>query len=351
MPITPLLITIGLILNSISPLINAQSSGRLNWQITHLPDAPSLRALSVAHESIWVAGTHSKIFKSDDLGVSWNDISLSDGFIGDIRDIQVFSKHSAIVMTVGEGKKSRLYSTTDSGKNWQLLFINPDKKGFFDSIDFWDNQRGLLLGDPVDGYYTVLKTLDGGKSWQRIKQDALPTKLKNEAAFAASGNTLITNDQHDAWITTGGFSASVYHSSDNGDSWRRMPVPLHQINQTSGGYGLAFNSDNRIFVVGGDYLNRHGQYNNLASYQPGQNPPQWRPIKSGNRGLRTALHCQQKICIMTGKTGSDISFNNGMSWQPFSQHGFYTLSGDQSLFVAAGADGKVGIIRLKKHNN
>ena len=38
------------------------------------------------------------------------------------------------------------------GATWKLLFTNPDAKGFFDAIAFWDSRQGIVAGDAVDGH-------------------------------------------------------------------------------------------------------------------------------------------------------------------------------------------------------
>ena len=163
-------------------------------------------------------------------------------------------------------------------------------------------------------------------------------------------NTLIVGDGGKAWLTTGGFSASVYMSRDFGETWQRHTVPLFAKTQTAGGYGLALNAEKQLFVVGGDYLQRPGKYENMATFTDNK----WQPANSGQHGLRTAMTCQNNTCIATGKTSSDISFDGGHSWQRFSvqkvkniDQGFYTLASDQKIFLAAGAEGKVGILKLK----
>ncbi|WP_444994456.1 WD40/YVTN/BNR-like repeat-containing protein [Aliikangiella sp. IMCC44359] len=316
------------------------------WTTTQLVEKPSFRASGIGYGKIWVAGTQGKVFISENYAKSWIDVSLKDGFKGDIRDIALFNKDTAIIMSAGSGDQSRLYLTQNAGKNWQLLLKNTHKKGFFNSIDFWDEKNGLLLGDPVDGFYVVLKTNDGGKSWQRVPKSNLPTILNKEAAFAASGNTLVTQPNGQAWITTGGFSASAYYSSDYGKTWTRFTVPIHHKTQTSGGYALANNSLNRIFVVGGDYLDRPASYNNIAVFN--NKTRQFDIVNSGQHGLRTAMSCQQKTCLLTGKTGTEVSYNNGRTWRQHSKEGFYTLASDAQHFIAAGHDGRVGIIQLKK---
>jgi photosystem II stability/assembly factor-like uncharacterized protein len=322
-----------------------------SWQHTVLPNAPSLRGSAIMGDSLWVSGSDNAVFVSQDAGKTWLDksvdISLKTGF----RDIALFDYKTAIVMGVGSGEQSVLYKTIDGGDSWNLLYQNQDKEGFFDSIAFWDRDNGLLLGDPVDGFYVINKTIDGGKTWRRIKMNKLPKFIDKEAAFAASGNTLIVGEKGKAWLTTGGFSASVYSSDDFGETWLRHTVPLFIETQTSGGYGLALNQQQQIFVVGGDYEQRPASYPNIATFVDNQ----WQVVDAGQHGLRSAMSCQENTCIATGKTSNDISYNNGHTWQVLANpnakkddKGFYTLASDNAMFLAAGSDGKVGVYSLRQ---
>jgi len=311
------------------------------WNLQQLPKQPSLRSSTIKDNVIWVAGTKGSVYKSIDKGLTWVDISLKDQAEVDIRDIHAFDKNTAILMSVGSGDDSRLYKTTDAGKNWNVLYQNTDKTGFFDSIDFWDKDCGLLLGDPVDGYYVVKITKDGGKTWERVDKKNLPKKLEKEAAFAASGNTLIVGNKGKAWFTTGGFSASIMSSSDYGKSWTRQTLPLYNKTQTAGGYGISQNYLGEVFVLGGDYEQRDGQYNN-AVINDGSG--HWNNLNTGNHGLRTAMACVKSTCIISGKLGSDISNDNGQTWKPLHTQGFYTLASDSNTMVGAGADGIVGVM-------
>lgn len=321
-----------------------------DWQINTLKSTPSLRASAVFEGVAWVAGTGGKIFRSEDQGLYWQDISIT-GFDGDIRDIEVFDKSTAIAMSVGSGEQSRLYKTKNAGKSWQLIYLNKAPEGFFDSIDFWDSKNGLLLGDPVDGFYTLLKTNDGGITWRRISKTQLPNILSQEAAFAASGNTLITTTNNSAWVVTGGLSASAYFSKDFGESWQRFSLPLYTATETAGAYALASNSLGDIFALGGDYKNRPGRYPNIAKLSDLKKQPQWSSVNAGNRGLRTAMTCQNNICFLTGKTGTEISLDYGNHWQVFSTEGFYTIASEGNLVIAAGHDGRVGIYKIDKRHS
>ena len=320
------------------------------WQRIDIDKKVSLRGSAISEGVLWVSGSDNVVFVSTDKGKTWVDRSVNVGRKTDFRDITLFNKDTAIVMGAGEASQSVLYKTMDAGRSWQLLYENTDPEGFYDSIAFWDDKKGLLLGDPVDGFYVVKITYDGGQSWRRIAKINLPAILEKEAAFAASGNTLITGEDGQAWLTTGGFSASVYYSDDFGENWRRQTVPLFADTQTAGGYGLALNSERQAFVLGGDYQQRLARYSNIARFDG----KEWHVVDSKQRGLRTAMSCVSITCIATGKTSGDISYDNGITWQAFDDkaameedRGFYTLASDKQMFLAAGSNGKVALYHIK----
>jgi photosystem II stability/assembly factor-like uncharacterized protein len=347
-------ITFIIILNIlVLPLTHAFATTRIDlspWKNMTMIGKPSLRGSAIMGDSMWVTGSNNSVFVSQDGGKTWLDKSVASKIKTGFRDIELFDSQTAIVMGVGNGESSVLYKTIDGGSNWHLLYQNSDEKGFFDSIAFWDKNNGLLLGDPVDGYYVVKKTVDGGKTWRRIAKSKLPKLLDKESAFAASGNTMIVGKQGKAYVTTGGFSASVYLSKDYGENWQRHSVPLYNETQTAGGYGLATNHAGQPFVLGGDYLERSMQYPNIATFSDGV----WKVVDAGERGLRTAMSCQETLCIATGKTSTDISYNAGETWSTLpmdssqaDEGGFYTLASNNMVFLAAGAEGKVTVLKFK----
>ncbi|MBB1434750.1 hypothetical protein H5201_10555 [Pseudoalteromonas sp. SG43-6] len=122
---------------------------------------------------------------------------------------------------------------------------------------------------------------------------------------------------------------------------------MYRSADTAGGYGLALNSDDDLFVVGGDYLQRDKNYPNMARYDVIKN--RWKHVKSGDRGLRSAMACNAFACIATGKTGSDISYDQGNTWQPlanpkYDNTGYFTLSASNARFLFAGSEGKVAVL-------
>jgi len=341
--------TTAVLISTLSISINAAQTELhgSEWQLTNINKKVSLRGSAISNNTLWVSGSNNSVHISNDNGQTWLDRSVKSDIKTGFRDIHVFDDKTAIVMGIGNGSQSTLFKTVDAGITWQKLYQNKDETGFFDSIAFWDAKNGLLLGDPVDGYYVIKRTTDGGKTWRRISKNKLPEKLENEAAFAASGNTLIVGKNGLAWFATGGLSASVYSSLDFGQTWQRAAVPLHQKTKTSGAYALALNNKDQLFVMGGDYLKRDGKYKNLALL----NNKTWLNLDNKDNGLRTALACVKSTCITTGKLSSDISYDDGLTWQALNsniKHGFYTLASNHKIILAAGADGTIGVMHIDK---
>ena len=317
----------------------------LDWQHVQLPLKTELRGSAATDKTLWVVGDKNAVFLSLDNGDNWQNVSPNNTTTKEynFRDIEILNDSTAIIMSVGSGEESNLLITHNQGKSWQILRINKEPKGFYDSIAFWDDQQGVIVGDPIDGHFVIEITKDQGKNWQRVAVDKLPAITVKEAAFAASGNTLIVGKMGEIWFATGGLSASVYHSTDFGKSWTKSAISLENTTETSGGYALGLNTQQQVFALGGNYLKRDGHYNNLATFKDNK----WKVVENGGHGLRTAMSCVKSTCISTGKLRSDISTDNGHSWQVFSKQGFYTLSSNSNTILAAGSNGKVAVLTVK----
>ncbi|MGD0548020.1 MAG: glycosyl hydrolase, partial [Terracidiphilus sp.] len=151
------------------------------WQMQESGTSAGLRGIdSVDGTVAWASGTNGTVLKTIDGGAHWTACAVpdaaKDGATLDFRGVQAWDATTAIVMASGKGKLSRLYKTKDGCKTWKLIFMNPDKDGFWDALYFesyGDSRRfeneGYLLGDPVNGKFTIFVSRDSGKSWIRQK--------------------------------------------------------------------------------------------------------------------------------------------------------------------------------------
>ena len=315
------------------------------WLVQQPGPPVQLRGVSaVDARTAWASGQKGTVLRTLDGGMSWHAIPVPDSASLDFRDIQAFSASSAIVMSAGPGEASRLYRTTDGGEHWTPVLRNPDAKGFFDAIAFWDERRGLLIGDPVDGRFVIMRTGNRGATWNRVPDRGMPPAREGEGAFAASGTCIATGPGGRAWFGTGGEKGGrVFRSDDYGNSWIAVETPIRRDGAAAGIFSIAFDGEAHGVAVGGEYQHpREDRDNVIISGDSGRT---WRAA-TGRRpgGYREAVAWvpgRPNRLLTTGPNGSDASDDGGDNWSPVSG-GFHAISfAPDGTGWAAGAAGSV----------
>jgi len=273
----------------------------------------SLRGVSVVSQKVvWASGTKGTYLITSDGGENWKAATVQGAADMDFRAVHAFDDKTAVLMSIGSGEKSRIYKTKDAGGTWDILYTNPDPKGFFDAIAFWDASHGILLGDPVDGHFVVMTTDDGGETW---KHEKTPAALPNEGAFAASNSCMFLIGLHEVWFGTGG--ARVFHSSDGGKKWSVATTPIRHDSANAGIFSIAFLNPLHGIAVGGDYSKPTDAGHNIAITEDGGK--KWTEPESGPNGFRSAVTflADRKMWVATGTSGSDVSMDKGKTWKQF----------------------------------
>jgi len=229
----------------------------------------NLRGVSAISRHIaWASGTHGIYLRSTDDGRTWQAAQVPGAESLDFRDVEAFSADIAYLLSAGPGDQSRIYKTTDAGKNWTLQFTNKDPKGFFDCMAFWDRDHGIAVGDPVADSsgklkFELISTTDGGKNWKPLS-DTLPEALPGEGAFAASGTCIAVQKKSQVWFATGGKVARVFHSSNAGKTWTVTDAPIIHGPDSAGIFSIAFRDAKHGVIAGGDYKHPDQSGPNLA---------------------------------------------------------------------------------------
>ena len=224
----------------------------------------SLRGISVVSPTMaWASGTHGTYLRTTDRGSSWEVGKVPGAEALDFRDVQAFSSDLAYLLAAGPGEQSRIYKTTDAGKNWTLQFTNREPKGFFDCMAFWDDDHGIAVGDPVDGKFQLIKT-DNGKDWKAIPAAKLPAAVEGEGAYAASGTCIAVQGKQNVWFVTGGSAARVFRSQDAGESWSVAETPIVHGPASAGIFSVAFRDGKHGVIAGGDYKEPNKEDHSLA---------------------------------------------------------------------------------------
>ncbi len=302
----------------------------------------SFRGLHVVDENvIWASGSEGTILLSTDGGESWNVNRIPGAEKNDFRSIHAWDANRAVVFGVLGPEFG--YQTMDGGQTWEVIFQDTTKGLFFNSVKFADAKNGLAVSDPIDGKFFVLRTEDGGASWNRISN--LPPVEEGEANFAASNTCIEYLPSGKAWIASGGKAARVFYTEDFGESWNVAKTPMVRGLSSSGIFSISFINDHAGMIVGGIY-DQPELNTNIACYTV-NGGKDWLPAVTMPKEYRSCVQqvksIEKSFSFAIGKTGCDISLDNGINWQFVNETGYYTFRAvpGKKYGFAAGAKGAI----------
>jgi len=324
--------------------MQGQSQPQPIWQMQDSGTTAGLRGIDNVDGSVaWASGAGGVVLKTTDGGQHWQKCAIpdaaTDGATLDFRGVQAWDAHTAIVMASGPGEKSRLYKTTDGCKSWVVLLSNEDKDGFWDALRLWTQTDGFLAGDPVDGH----PFLSEFTSWNGVVLDNTLYDLnatKGEGAFAASNSSIAlapfrTRDgaSREAWLATGGVSGSrvIHYQHFNGGEPERCSTSIAAVGifpKTANGgiFSIDFKGDRHGIAVGGDYAKPNDPTGTAAWSSDGG--ATWTASTTPPHGYRSTVQWSQseKLWITAGTNGSDLSRDDGRTWQPLDKGNWNALS-------------------------
>jgi photosystem II stability/assembly factor-like uncharacterized protein len=310
------------------------------WELEESNSTAGLRGIhNVGGGVVWASGTGGTVLRSEDTGYLWQQCATPPGAGNlDFRGIWAWDAQQVLVMSSGPGDQSNLYQSVDGCNSWKLLITNPDAAGFWDGILFLDRRQGILYGDPVPDAtrtHTVLplrRTLDGGVTWTLDGNS--PEPLPGESIFAAS-NSAMAVQQEKIWLGTS--RARVWQSKEF-MGWQAAQTPLASGNDSSGVFSLAFRDQKHGIAVGGDYRKPPETAGTAAYTSDGGE--HWSAPSKPPHGYRSAVawDAKDKVWITVGSNGSDISYDDGATWQWLDGGNWNALS----LPWAVGPNGQIG---------
>lgn len=304
----------------------------------------SFRGLSVVNSTTaWVSGTKGYVGISTNAGKNWAFKQVPGYGHCDFRTLYAFDAKTAIIANAGI--PAVILRTTDAGASWQQVYKNDDTSAFIDGVDFWNNNDGILYGDPIKGHMMILLTHNGGRTWHELPLTGSPPLAQGEASFAASGTCVHCFKNGRAIIATGGTHSRLWISNDKGLSWTFLKTPIIQGLPTTGIFSFAFLNDKDGTIVGGDYKRDTLKANHIFYTNDGGQT--WLAPVTPTRGYRECVcYLSADTLIATGPTGSDISIDAGRAWKPFSnEKGFHTIrkSRTGNLIIMTGT-GQISVV-------
>jgi photosystem II stability/assembly factor-like uncharacterized protein len=219
-------------------------------------------------------------------------------------------------------------------------------------MQFWNDNEGIAIGDPIDNCLSIIITRDGGETWTKTSCDKLPKVFYGEAAFAAS-NTNIIIKENSTWIVSGGKRSRVFYSPDKGISWSVYETPIVQGEAMTGIFTADFYNDKIGFIAGGNYEKPNQNFQNKALTTDGGKT--WKLVGE-NQGFGYAS-CVQFVpnsngeqLVSVGTSGLFYSKDKGTTWQQLSSDSsLYTIRFvDNVTAISAGKDKIVKIVLSNK---
>lgn len=185
------------------------------------------------------------VITTRDGGNSWQKISCANlpqtqegeaAFAASNTNLAVYKNKAWMI---SGGKKSRLFSSSDKGKTWQVqelpIIQGGEMTGAF-TMDFYKGKKAMILGGDWSNMkkntQNKLVSKNGGKTWQLVAKGSGPGYRSCVQA--------IPNTKGNSWLTVGIPGISV--TTDFGKTWRLLSQKPY--------YAIRFLNDSVAFVAG-----------------------------------------------------------------------------------------------------
>jgi photosystem II stability/assembly factor-like uncharacterized protein len=305
----------------------------------------SFRGLSVVDDkTVWVSGSNGTVGRSMDAGKTWTWFPVPGFEKRDFRDIEAFDEVTAIIIAVDT--PAVVLKTIDGGKTWRAVYENHRPGMFLDAMEFWNDDSGIIIGDPIDGKFFVIRSFDGGDAWMEVPANNLPVADSGEACFAASGTNVRSLTRDKACFVSGGLHSRLF--SNNAP----IDLPIIQGTQTTGANSIAIRDNKNLkhsdyfVVVGGDFSKDTLRQKNCAITKDGGKT--WIAPVTPPNGYRSCVEFIDKNKLITcGTSGVDISNDAGLNWRNISTEGYHVCrrAKNGKAVYLAGGKGRVGVLR------
>lgn len=229
-----------------APAFNTDLYKGLKWRnIGPFRGGRSVTASGVVNNPMvyYFGGTGGGIWKTEDAGINWKNISDGQLKTGSVGSIAV-SESDPNVLYVGMGEHAvrgvmtshgdGVYKSTDAGKTWKNIGLEKTKHIAAVKIHptnpdiVYVAAQGALHGSSEDrGIY---RTTDGGKTWSKIFYVDANTGCADLSIDMTNPRILYAamwQHRRYPWkVESGGAGCALYKSVDGGDTWTKMTEGL-----------------------------------------------------------------------------------------------------------------------------
>lgn len=196
------------------------------------------------------------LYGTKDGGKTWNPIAYKGPYVKGLCAIDVvkeqYINHGKIdykyhLYAVGRvGSPANIMVSHDAGTTWTSQSMNADCKMLFD-IKMFNKNEGFVCAasseDITQSNAMILKTADGGKTWQKVYQSARPFETTWKVSFPTreTGYVTIQSYNPDPAVK----QQRIAKTTDGGKTWKEINLVE---DNTAREFGIGFIDDKHGFV-------------------------------------------------------------------------------------------------------
>jgi photosystem II stability/assembly factor-like uncharacterized protein len=209
--------------------------------------------------------------RTTDSGQTWESISFPHNEPGYFSYLSALNGDVAWIAYVDYAEGNKLLKTTDGGMNWtqQPVYFGV----WINHAHFFDENVGVVMGDPDDLGFEIYTTTDGGESWTRVDPNTIPAPLPDEIGY--SGYYEVIGSE--IWYETS--VGRVFHSPDEGNTWTVRNGPLQMPLSM-----LAVDEAKTLYVSYTAAGNPDGSDPETSLYRSADNGISWEDITPADNG-------------------------------------------------------------------
>lgn len=307
-----------------------------------------VRAIDVeTNGNLWFSAGEGRIgqWKNDSLkmaAIHYNSTQLK------FKDIAVQANSVYLLHPTQPALVYKLDYNEEGAQHIEVVFTEENPNVFFNNIQFFDEQHGIIVGEGEDATcLEIYTTSDAGETWTKVSCDTLPKLENGEQLFLASSANLAVADSN-VWITTGGKRARVLHSADYGKTWEVYNTPFIQGEEASGIFAVDFINELEGVIVGGKWKDKNFNAGNKAFTKDGGKT--WKLFANDkNPGLQTQIKAvpeTKSSYVGIGSQGLSLT-SDLKTWHSLSDKAFEHLVFISEKAAYAAFEGKIYYLEFK----
>lgn len=149
------------------------------------------------------------------------------------------------------GSKGTVLKTTDGGISWQNVIVKNFEEKDFRDIEAFDSNTAIIMAIAEPAY--ILKTIDGGKNWLKVFEDSTKGMFLDAMYFSDNKIGIVVGDPING-------KAFIAHTFDSGNNWKQT-VNAHKLDSgeaffASSGSNVHLTKNNKFYMVTGGKKSR-----------------------------------------------------------------------------------------------